>query len=90
MNAEQIIQSWHEPALNTLGSLLSVRKANLRKINRPESNAMVLQQEFIESLMDFHRISLWLASEIVASLIRAKRVAKYGRFLQIKNEGGKQ
>ncbi|MDM1766133.1 hypothetical protein HX132_19620, partial [Acinetobacter sp. 226-4] len=50
MNAEQIIQSWHEPALNTLGSLLSARKANLRKINRPESNAMVLQQEFIESL----------------------------------------
>ncbi|WP_372404561.1 hypothetical protein ACDW34_07080 [Acinetobacter piscicola] len=90
MNTEQIIQSWHEPALHTLGSLLSVRKANLRKINRDENNAMVLQQEFIESLMNYHRISLWQASEIAASLVRAGRVARYGRFLQIKNEGGKQ
>lgn len=90
MNSQQIIQSWHEPALHTLNSLLTDRKANLRKINRDESNAMVLQQEFLESLMNYHRISLYQASEITASLVRSGRVARYGRFLQIKNEGGKQ
>ena len=44
MNSDQIIQSWHEPALHTLGSLLSVRKANLRKINNEFIQPRIVRQ----------------------------------------------
>ena len=83
----QGVQSWYEPALRTLNGLMDVRKANLRKINRDETNAAVLRAEFIEMLMNEHRIPNWYACEIIASLLRAERILMRGRFIWL-NDGG--
>ncbi|KAB1852270.1 hypothetical protein F4W09_14825 [Acinetobacter tandoii] len=84
----QGVQSWYEPALRTLEGLLEIRKANLRKINRDESNAAVMRDELIEMLMTEHRISAWYAGEIIASLLRAERIMMFGRFIQIIEKEG--
>ena len=80
----QGVQSWYEPALRTLNGLLEIRKANLRKINRDEANAAVTRDEFIQVLINEHRISTWYAGEIIASLLRAEMILMFGRFIQIK------
>ncbi|MCH7381303.1 hypothetical protein [Acinetobacter higginsii] len=84
----QIIQSWHEPALRTLNSYLGVRKANLRKINRDEANAAVTRDELIEALSKDHRISFQDAGMIISSLHRCEKIIMFGRFIQVKDQGG--
>ncbi|WP_291348129.1 MULTISPECIES: hypothetical protein [unclassified Acinetobacter] len=84
----QIIQSWHEPALRTLNSYLDVRKANLRKINRDEANAAVTRDELIEALSKDHRISYQDAGMIISSLHRCEKIIMFGRFIQVKDQGG--
>jgi len=84
----QWTQSWYEPALKSLDSMLDERRANLRKINRDEKNAMVLLQELLETLMNDHKLTLWQSSEIVGSLLRVGKISKYGRFIQLNKEVG--
>ena len=86
----QWTQSWYEPALRSLARLLDVRKANLRKINRDEKNAAVLRDELIETLVNEHRISVYQASEIVASLRRANKILMHGSFIYEMPEGDAQ
>lgn len=84
----QGVQSWYEPALRTLDELLDIRRANLRKINRDEANAAVMRDEFVEMLMNEHRLSAWYAGEIIVSLLRAERIMMFGRFIQIIEKEG--
>ena len=86
----QAIQSWHEPALRTLNSFLEVRKANLRKINRDESNAAVTRDELIEALSRDHRISYQDAGMIISSLHRCEEIIMFGRFIQMIEQGGEE
>lgn len=75
------LQSWYEPALRTLDGLLEIRRANLRKVNGDEKNAAVTRDEFMEMLMNEHRISVYQAGEIVASLRRANKILMHGSFI---------
>ena len=77
----QWTQSWYEPALRTLDGLLEIRRANLRKIKGDEKNAAVLRNELIETLVNEHRISVYQAGEIVASLRRANKILMHGSFI---------
>ncbi|MBI1452848.1 hypothetical protein IL972_13090 [Acinetobacter sp. FL51] len=86
----QGVQSWYDPALRTLNGLLDIRKANLRKINRDEKNAAITRNEFIEALVNEHRISVYQASEIVASLRRANRILMHGSFIYEMPKGDAQ
>lgn len=86
----QWTQSWYEPALRSLDRLLDVRKANLRKINRDEKNAAVLRDELIETLVNEHRVSVYQASEIVASLRRANKILMHGSFIYEMPEAGEE
>lgn len=84
----QWTQSWYEPALRSLASFLEVRKANLRKINRDVKQAAVARNEFIELLTNEHRLSVYQASEIVASLYRANKILMHGSFIYEMPEAG--
>lgn len=84
----QWTQSWYDPALKSLNELLDVRRANLRKINRDESNAAVLRDEFVETLMNEHRLTAWQAGEVISSLSRAERILMFGRFIQTDKKAG--
>ena len=82
------LQSWYEPALRTLDGLLEIRMANLRKIKGDEKNAAVTRDEFMETLINEHRISAWYAGEIISSLHRAGLIFMFGRFIQMNEEVG--
>ncbi|MCU4599099.1 hypothetical protein [Acinetobacter bereziniae] len=84
----QWTQSWYEPALKSLNVILDVRRANLRKIKRDESNAAVTRDEFIEILTTEHRITIYQAGEIISSLLRAGKILMFGRFIQMNDEVG--
>lgn len=77
----QWTQSWYEPALKSLDAFLEIRKANLRKINRDEKNAAVTKHEFMEMLINEHRLTVYQAGEIVASLLKANKILMYGSFI---------
>ena len=83
----QIIQSWHDPALKTLSDFLEIRKANLRKINRDETNAAVTRDELIEALSKDHRISYQDAAMIISSLHRCEKIIIFGRFINLAKDG---
>ena len=84
------LQSWYEPALRTLDGLLEIRRANLRKVNGDEKNAAVTRDEFMEMLMNEHRVSAWYAGEIISSLHRAGQIFMFGRFIKNIEKGGAQ
>jgi len=89
--SQKNIQSWHEPALRTLSSLLETRKKNISRQNRDEKNAAVTREEFMQALIDQHgKHGLYLghAGQIISSLYRAKRVRYLGStFIQMNEEG---
>jgi len=88
------IQSWHEPALNTLSRLLDKRKAKLRENKRDEKQAAVTRDEYMQALVNehgCHGIYLHQAGTIISSLYRAKRIRYLGStFIQILDEGESQ
>ncbi|HDG7211712.1 hypothetical protein [Acinetobacter nosocomialis] len=87
-NQQQIIQSWYEPALNTLNGLLEKRKQNLKRQKRDEKNAAVTRDEFLQALSEQYRMPLLHAGQIISSLYRSKRIRYLGStFIQLNEEG---
>ena len=86
---QQAIQSWHEPALKTLNDFLTLRKANLRKINRDEANAAVTKDELVEVLNREHRMSYQDAGMIISSLHKSGKIIIFGRFIKLNEQVGK-
>ena len=86
----QWTQSWYEPALKSLNNILKIRRDNLRKINGDENNAAVTRNEFIEILINEHRISINQASEIISSLNRSGKILMFGRFIQMNVKAGEK
>ena len=84
----QWTQSWYEPALKSLDGILKVRRENLRKIKRDESNAAVTRDELIEILTNEHRMTVYQAGELISSLLRAEKILMYGRFIQVNEKVG--
>ena len=84
----QWTQSWYEPALKSLDGILKVRRKNLRKIKRDESNAAVTRDELIELLTNEHRMTVYQAGELISSLLRAEKILMFGRFIQVNEKVG--
>ena len=84
----QWTQSWYEPVLRILDGLLEIRRVNLRKVKGDEKNAAVTRDEFMEMLINEHRISAWYAGEIISSLHRAGQIFMFGRFIQVNEKVG--
>lgn len=87
-NQQQIIQSWFDPALHTLKSLIKKCEENLERIKADTKNAAVRREEFKEALARQHRITYNHAEEIIKSLGRAGLIRFLGSsYIQL-NEGG--
>lgn len=84
------LQSWYEPALRTFEGLLEIRRANLRKIKGDVKNAAVTRDEFMEMMINEHRVSAWYAGEIISSLHRAGQIFMFGRFIKSIEEAGEE
>ncbi len=86
-NQQQIIQSWFDPALHTLKSLIKKCEENLEKIKADTKNAAVRREEFKEALARQHRITYNHAEEIIKSRGRAGRICFLGSsYIQLKVE----
>ncbi|MEC8056198.1 MAG: hypothetical protein VX136_03545 [Pseudomonadota bacterium] len=66
----QQVQSFHEPALRLLNQLYARNQENLRSKGYDENNAAITKNELSEVMARQFRITQWLASQIVASLIK--------------------
>lgn len=82
----QQVQSYYEPALRLLNNIFEWKKQNLRNKGYDENNAAVTKTEFSQAMAHQFRITLWLAQQIVASLVKSDRVQAFGGY--VKPKGG--
>ncbi|MPW43346.1 hypothetical protein [Acinetobacter guerrae] len=83
----QQVQSFHEPALRLLGQMFERNKQNLRSKGYDENNAAITKNELSEVMARQFRITQWLASQIVSSLINAGLVESFGGYVKPKAGG---
>ncbi|MCU4483537.1 hypothetical protein [Acinetobacter ursingii] len=80
----QQVQSFHEPALRLLGQLYERNQENLRSKGYDENNAAITKNELSEVMARQFRITQWLASQIVTSLINSGLVEAFGGYVKPK------
>ncbi|WP_288389857.1 hypothetical protein [uncultured Acinetobacter sp.] len=80
----QQVQSFHEPALCVLGQLFERNQHNLRIKGYDENNAAITKIELSEVMASQFRITQWLASQIVSSLINAGLIESFGGYVKPK------
>lgn len=83
----QQVQSFHEPALRLLDQLYVRNQENLRSKGYDENNAAITKNELSEVMSRQFRIMLWLASQIVTSLINSGLVEAFGGYVKPKAGG---
>lgn len=84
----QQIQSFYEPTLELLESLHEIKKNNLRMRGYNEENAAVTKEELSQKMAYRFKITIWMASQVITSLIKADRVISFGGY--VKPKGGAQ
>lgn len=82
----QQIQSFYEPTLELLDSIHEIKKNNLRMRGYNEENAAVTKEELSQKMAYRFKITIWLASQVITSLIRADQVISFGGY--VKPKGG--
>lgn len=80
----QQVQSFHEPALRLLDQLYERNQENLRSKGYDENNAAITKVEFSEVMARQFRITQWLASQVVTSLVNSSLVEAFGGYLKPK------
>lgn len=79
---QQNVQSFYEPALIILNELFESKQAILRSKNYDENNAAIPRIEFREVMAYRFRITIWLATQIEISLIKANLMDAFGGYLK--------
>ena len=82
--AQQNIHSFHEPALRVLDELFERNKDNLRKKRYDENNAAITREELSQQIARRFRIAVFLAQQVVNSLVRVGVVDSFGGYVKPK------
>ena len=80
----QGIQSWFEPALRVLNEIHEQKKLSLRKKGYDENNAAVTKIELSQLMTRRFRITIYLADQIVSSLVKSNSVESFGGYVKPK------
>jgi len=80
----QQVQSFYDPALRILDELFKHNQNNLRLRNQDVNNAAVRKTDLAEQLSRRCRINDWMASEVVASLVKSGTVEAFGGYVKPK------
>lgn len=83
------IQSFYEPTLRLLSEVYERKKSKLRSKGYDENNAAVTKVELSQKMASRFRITIWLAEQVISSLVKANRVIAFGGYLKPKEAGGK-
>lgn len=79
---DQQVQSFYEPTLYVLTELFERNKSNLRSKGYDQNNVAITRQELMETIAYRFRITQWLASQIITSLINANKIQSFGGYLK--------
>lgn len=80
----QEIQSFYEPTLLLLNHTHDIKKGNLRMRGYNEDNAAVTKEELAQKMAYRFKITIWLAHQVITSLIKADRVMAFGGYVKPK------
>ncbi|OTG93682.1 hypothetical protein [Acinetobacter sp. ANC 3832] len=81
---QQSVQSFYEPAIRVLNEVYEIKKANLKRRGYNEDNAAVTKEELAQKMAYRFKITIWLAHEVITSLIKADKVKTFGGYVQPK------
>lgn len=84
---QQGIQSFYEPALLILDEIQEQKKLSLRAKGYDENNAAVTKIEFSQLMAHRFRITIYLADQIVSSLVKSNSVESFGGYIKPKVVG---
>lgn len=84
---QQGIQSFYEPALQILDEIQEQKKLSLRTKGYDENNAAVTKIEFSQLMARRFRITIYLADQIVSSLVKSNSVESFGGYVKPKVVG---
>ncbi|MCH4245962.1 hypothetical protein [Acinetobacter gerneri] len=80
----QEIQSFYEPVLVMLNNMYQVKRGNLERRGYPADNAAVTKEELAQQMAYCLKITIWLAHQVIASLVKADQVISFGGYLKPK------
>ena len=83
----QEIQSFYEPTLTMLNNIYQVKRGNLKRRGYSADNAAVTKEELAQQMAYCFRITIWLAHQVIASLIKADLVMAFGGYVKPKVSG---
>jgi hypothetical protein len=81
---QQGIQSFYEPALRVLNEIHKQKKLSLRKKGYDENNAAVTKIELSQLMARRFRITIYLADQIISSLVKSNAVESFGGYVKPK------
>lgn len=84
---QQGVQSFYEPALQILDEIQKQKKLSLLKKGYDENNAAVTKIEFSQLMARRFRITIYLADQIVSSLVKSNSVESFGGYVKPKIVG---
>lgn len=84
---QQGVQSFYEPALQILDEIQEQKKLSLLKKGYDENNAAVTKIEFSQLMARKFRITIYLADQIVSSLVKSNSVESFGGYVKPKVVG---
>ncbi|TCB75554.1 hypothetical protein E0H89_11475 [Acinetobacter sp. ANC 3781] len=84
---QQGVQSFYEPALQILSEIQEQKKLSLLKKGYDENNAAVTKIEFSQLMARRFRITIYLADQIVSSLVKSNSVESFGGYVKPKVVG---
>ena len=80
----QEIQSFYEPTLLLLNHQHDIKKSNLRMRGYNQDNAAVTKEELAQKMAYRFKITIWLAHQVITSLIKADQVISFGGYVKPK------
>lgn len=84
---QQSVQSFYEPALRVLNEVYEIKRANLKRRGYNEDNAAVTKEELSQKMAYRFKITIWLAQEVITSLIKTQTIEAFGGYVRPKVGG---
>lgn len=81
---QQGVQSFYEPTLQLLNEVLAVKAEYLKSRGHNENNAAVTKEELAQKMAYRFRITIWLAQQVISSLIKADQITAFGGYVKPK------
>mgnify|MGYP003591473932 FL=1 len=84
---QQSVQSFYEPALRVLSEVYEIKRANLERRGYNKDNAAVTKEELAQKMAYRFKITIWLAHQVITSLIKTQTIEAFGGYVKPKVGG---